>query len=443
VRKLEQTGVVVDEYVYSILIDNLCKKGDLDMAFSLLKEMENKGIKVGIVTYNAIINGLCKAGDTEKALKIFEDVDADNFTYSTLLHGYMNRNDATGIMAIKGRLESSGISIDAVTCNVLIKALFMIDKVDDAWSLFRKMPDMGLRRNIVTYHTMIHTMCKLEDIDKALELFEEYKQYSSFSSAVVHNCLIKAFCSGGKVDMADQIFYDLVQRNLRPDSYNCRKLVHAHFKELGGDRVLDFIREICDLDIDLFSSVCNYACVFLSNKDYCRAAMDAYKLLRMQAVPVTSKTCFRLVKSLHRNGNEEVIQPLLCEIVKLHSLHEPRVINMLSCHLSKRSVSEAIWFSNYMGDGSVPVNVLRGAINALKNQGEVLDAFNFLKEAEKSGLSEDLAMYSIVVDGLCKGGYLEKALDLCESIEKDRLCPNIVIYNFSDALLKHCVSLTT
>jgi leucine-rich PPR motif-containing protein, mitochondrial len=139
--------------------------------------------------------------------------------------------------------------------------------------------------------------------------------------------------------------------------------------------------------------------------------------------------CFRLLKSLHRNGNEEVIQPLLCEIIKVHSLHEPRVINMLSCHLSKRSTTEAIWFSNYMADGSVPVNVPRRAINALKKQGEVLDAINFLKEAEKSGLSEDLAMYSIVVDGLCKGGYLDKPLDLCESIEKDRLCPNIVIYN--------------
>jgi leucine-rich PPR motif-containing protein, mitochondrial len=163
--------------------------------------------------------------------------------------------------------------------------------------------------------------------------------------------------------------------------------------------------------------------------DCSRAAMDAYKLLRMQAVPVTGKMRYRLLKSLHRNGNEEVIQPLLCEIVKLHGLHEPRVINMLSCHLSKRNISEAIWFSNYMVDGSVPVNVLRGAIYALKKQGEVLDAFNFLKEAEKSGLSEDLAMYSIVVDGLCKGGYLEKALDLLVTMEKEWLRPTIVIHN--------------
>ncbi|TVU22562.1 hypothetical protein EJB05_32271, partial [Eragrostis curvula] len=416
VREMEQKGLTVDA-------------GDLDRAFSLLKEMENKGVKVGSVTYNAVINGLCKAGDTEKAVKIFEGVDADNFTYSTLLHGYMNRGDAAGVMAIKDRLESSGISIDAVTCNVLIKALFMIDKVDDAWSLFRKMPEMGLRPNIITYHTMIHTMCKVEEIDKALELFEEFKNHSSFSSAVVHDCLLRALCNGGKVEMADQIFYDLVQKKIRPDSCYYRRLIHAHFKEQGEHGVLDFICKVGELDTNLFSSVCNYASAFLSTRDCCQAAMNVYKLLRMQAIPVTIEACYKLLKSLLRNGSEDVIQPLLCEFIKLHGLHKPRMINMLSCHLSKRSVSEAISFSNYMDNGTVPVRVLRGAVYALKKQGEVLDACKFLKEAEKNGFSVDLAMYSIVVDGLCKGGYLEKALDLCETMQKEGLRPNIVIHN--------------
>ncbi|KAJ1283203.1 hypothetical protein BS78_03G110200 [Paspalum vaginatum] len=429
VRKLEQTGVVVDEYVYSILIDSLCKMGDLARAFSLLAEMEDKGIKAGIVTYNALINGLCKAGYTEKAAEISKGVAADNFTYSTLLHGYINRNDVPGVMAIKGRLESSGISMDVVTCNVLIKALFMVKMVDDAWSLFHKMPMMGLGPNTMTYHTIIDALCKVEEIDKALELFDEYRKDSSFSSTVVHECLIKALCNGGKIDMADQIFNDVVQKKLRPNFLSCRKLIHAHFKEQGEHGVLDFIRKVSELDISLFTSVCNYASAFLSNRNCCRAAMDAYKLLRTQDIAVTSKTCYRLLKSLHRNGNEEIIQPLLCEFIKIFGLNEPRMINMLSSHLSEKSVSEAIWFSNNMDKSSVPVNVLRGAVYAIKKQGEVLDACNFLKEAEKSGFPVDLAMYSIVVDGLCKGGYLEKALDLCESMKKEGLHPNIVIHN--------------
>ncbi|XP_044975758.1 pentatricopeptide repeat-containing protein At5g57250, mitochondrial [Hordeum vulgare subsp. vulgare] len=429
VRKLEQTGLVVDEYVYSILIDSLCRKGDLDKAISLLGEMESKGVKAGAVTYNAVINGLCKAGETTKATEMSEGVAADNFTYSTLLHGYIKQEDTAGVMAIKARLESSGIAHDVVTCNVLIKALFMINKVDDACSLFHRMRDMGLSPNIVTYHTLIDMLCKLGDFDRAVELFDEYKKDTSFSSTVVHNGLIGALCNGGKVTIADRVFYDLIHRKLRPDSCTYRKLIHANFKEGGEQGVLNFIRKMDELGMELFSSVCNYASDFLSTRDCCQAALYVYKILRTQAFAVSSKTFYKLLKSLLRNGNEQVVEPLLSEFIKIHGLHEPRMINMLSCHLSKKGVGEAIWFSSNMNSGSIPISVLRGAVFALKKEGEVLDAYSFLKEAEQSGFPVDLAMYSIVVEGLCKGGYLEKALDLCESMKREGIHPTIIIHN--------------
>ncbi|VAH59973.1 unnamed protein product [Triticum turgidum subsp. durum] len=429
VRKLEQTGVVVDEYVYSILIDSLCKRGDLDKAISLLGEMEGKGVKAGTVTYNAVINGLCKAGETTKAVEMSEGVTADNFTYSTLLHGYIKQEDTTGVVAIKARLESSGIALDVVTCNVLIKALFVINKVDDACSLFHRMRDMGLSPNTVTYHTLINMMCKLGDFDRAVELFDEYRKDTSFSSTVVHNGLIGALCNGGKVTIADQVFYDLIHKKLRPDSCTYRKLIHANFKEGGEQGVLNFIHKMEELEMDLFSSVCNYASDFLSSRDCCQAALYVYKILRTQAFAVSSKTFYRLLKSLLRNGNEQVIEPLLSDFIKIHGLHEPRMINMLSCHLSKKGVGEAIRFSSNMNSGSIPISVLRGAVFALKKEGEIMDAYNFLKEAEQSGFSVDLAMYSIVVEGLCKGGYLEKALDLCESMKIEGIHPTIIIHN--------------
>ncbi|KAM3349014.1 hypothetical protein ACQJBY_022283 [Aegilops geniculata] len=429
VRKLEQTGVVVDEYVYSILIDSLCKKGDLDKAISLLGEMESKGVKAGTVTYNAVINGLCKAGETTKAAEMSEGVTADNFTYSTLLHGYIKQEDTTGVMAIKARLESSGIALDVITCNVLIKALFVVNKVDDACSLFHRMRDMGLSPNTVTYHTLIDMMCKLGDFDRAVELFDEYRKDTSFSSTVVHNGLIGALCNGGKVTIADQVFYDLIHKKLRLDSCTYRKLIHANFKEGGEQGVLNFIHKMEELEKDLFSSVCNYASDFLSSRNCCQAALYLYKILRTQAFAVSSKTFYRLLKSLLRNGNEQVIEPLLSEFIKIHGLHEPRMINMLSCHLSKKGVGEAIRFSSNMSSGSIPISVLRGAVFALKKEGEIMDAYNFLKEAEQSGFSVDLAMYSIVVEGLCKGGYLEKALDLCESMKIEGIHPTIIIHN--------------
>lgn len=48
------------------------------------------------------------------------------------------------------------------------------------------------------------------------------------------------------------------------------------------------------------------------------------------------------------------------------------------------------------------------------------------------GLSQRLKIIyqsCMLIDGLCKGGYLNKALDLCALVEKKGMNLNIVVYN--------------
>ncbi|XP_072989934.1 pentatricopeptide repeat-containing protein At5g57250, mitochondrial isoform X2 [Typha latifolia] len=428
-KKMEESGMVVDEYVYSILIDCLCKKGDLDRAFSLLEEMENKGIKGGTVIYNAVINGLCKAGKTRKGDEISESLVADNFTYSTLLHGYMKEKDVQGMMAVKQRFENDAISTDVVMCNVLIKALLMVGMVDDACGLFNKMPEMGLVANSITYYTMIDGHFKLGRTDKALELFNEYRIACSSSSAVCHNCVIKTLCKEGMLDMAVEVFLDIIDKKIFPDSITYRKLIAAHFKEHAGEGVLQFIHRMEISDPEVLSLICNEAVAFLSTKDCCTAALDLYMLVRRRGFAVTSKTSNVLLKCLLRNTSEQVARLLVSDCIKFHGIFEPRMINLLSRYLCKKNVEKALQFSNDMGNQNISVTVLRTAVDALRKDGKFHDAYNFLKESEEKGLAVDLAAYSMVVDELCKEGYVKKALDLCASMKRKGIYPNIVIHN--------------
>uniref|UniRef100_A0A0E0C0A8 Pentatricopeptide repeat-containing protein n=1 Tax=Oryza meridionalis TaxID=40149 RepID=A0A0E0C0A8_9ORYZ len=443
VRKLEQTGVVVDEYVYSILIDNLCKEGYLDRAFSLLEEMDKKGIKIGIVTYNSVINGLCKVGHTKKAVEISEGIAADNFTYSTLLHGYIKVEDATGVMAIKGRLESSGVTIDVVTCNVLIKALFMIKKVDDACSLFLRMPEMRLRPNIVTYHTVIDMMCKLGETDRALQLFDDYKEDILFSTTIVHNCLIIALCNEGKVNMAEQIFNDLIQRNLRPDSCTYKKLIHTHFKEGGEHGVLNFILKVDELEIDLFSSLCNYASAFLSTRYCYQGALDVYKLLRMKSFTVTSKTCYRLLKCLLRNGHEQTIQPLLnlCESMKEEGIQPNIVIHnsVLNGLCQQGCLTEAFRLFDYLESSEVLPTLVTYSIliAALCREGFLDDAHELFQKMSTKGIRPTTRVYNLLISGYCNCGLIEKALELISHFEEIFLLPDA--FTLGAIINGHCL----
>ncbi|XVF19014.1 hypothetical protein REPUB_Repub11eG0074300 [Reevesia pubescens] len=160
-KEVEDMGIEVDEFKYATLIDGACTKGDFDCVFHLLDEMETKGIKPSIVTYNKLINGFCKAGRTSEADNVFKQVDGDIATCSsTLLHGYAQEGNVKGIFKKKRKLEESGLCMDVVACNILIKALFMVGAFEDAHALYQAIPEMDLTADSITYCAMIDGYCK-------------------------------------------------------------------------------------------------------------------------------------------------------------------------------------------------------------------------------------------------------------------------------------------
>lgn len=428
-RKMEELGITADEHSYSILINGLCWKGDLEVVFGLLEEMERKGVEVGCATYNTVINGLCKTGNTRKADEISRRFPGDNFTYSTLLHAYMKEKDVVGVMETKKRLETAGICVDVVTSNVLIKAMFMVGMIDDASVLFEEMPEKGIVPNSVTYSTMVDGYCKSGTVDKALAVFDQYNRASSLSSDACHDCIIRGLCKGHMVERAVDVFQDLIERDIGTNSSTYRILIRAQFKEGNGEGVLKFIHRIEKLEPGFLSAICNDAVAFLCTKGCLAAALDIYILLKRKVLAVTSKSYYLLIKRLIHSGNKQIAQLLISDYIKVFGMSEHRMINVMSLYLCQKNAEEAMRFLSDMGKENISVSVLTAVVDALKKEGRVQDAYNFLMEAEQNGVPIDLVVYSIMVDGLCKEGRLEKALDLCATMSKKGIHPNIVIYN--------------
>ncbi|RWV95230.1 hypothetical protein GW17_00042156 [Ensete ventricosum] len=428
-RKVEELGFVADEFVYSVLIDGLCRKGDLDRVFSLLEELEKKEIEVGTVTYNTLINSLCKAGQASKANEISKGFAGDNFTYATLLHGYLKEMDVVGILEVKRRLDESGIVPDIVTCNVLIKALFMAGTIQDGCKLFDELPEMGLSANSSTYCTVIDGCCKVGLIEKALTVFDEYQRDSLFASASTHNCIIRGLCRQNISEIATEVFVDLVERNLSPDLITCRMLIRAIFGKGDGEAVLRFIHRMEKLEPELLVLICNDALVFLCTKGCLSAALDVYILLRTRFLAVMSKSYNVLLKSLSRTGDKQIAELVISEFIKIYGTSEPQMTNAMFLYLSKKNVEKAIHFINAKCKGIISVGALTTVIDTLKKEGRVEDAYQFLLQSEEKGVPVDVFVYSLVVDGLFKSGYLERALHLCGSMKKKGIYPNVVIYN--------------
>ncbi|KAJ4808799.1 hypothetical protein LUZ62_021365 [Rhynchospora pubera] len=419
-NKIGELGFASDNFAETILIDSMCKRGHLDMAFAFIRERENKGFKPGTVTYNALINGLCIAGRTNEASKVAQGIAADNFTYTTLLHGFVKRRDEKGIIEIKKRLETSEIGMDVELCTMLIKALFVIGKVGDACNLFAEMHERNLVANSVTYRTMIAGYCKIGEITKVLDLFKQYRKAFPYSSNECYNFMIRLLIRSGKLEMAVSIFIDLINEDMVPESSTCLKLFLAQFEESGAENILNLVREIEKFEnAAILSLICDSAINFLSKKECSNTALKMYHLLHKRGLRTTCKTTNVLLKSLIQNGNEEsTILSFLCECIKLHGSFETATLNLLSLRFSSstnRKVTQ---------DGDV-----RETVVALIRQASRNDAYNILQIANKMGISIDFSTFSSVITSLCKAGFIEKALDLCEIMRKRGICSNVELYN--------------
>lgn len=425
-KMIEDIGMVADELLYATLIDGACRKGDFDLVLDLLSDMDRKRISPSVVTYNIVVNGLCKFERTCDADEFSKGVVGDVVTYSTLLHGYIGEKDVHGVLDIRRRFEEAGFSMDIVMCNILIKASFMVGAFEDAHALYKRMANMNLTADSITYCTLIDGFCKLGRIDEALEIFDEFRE-TSISSVACYNCILHGLCRRAMIDIAIDVFLELIEKDLPADTHICKVLIKAAFRDQNADGVCNLAVRIKKLPKEIYDKVCNEAICFLCKKGFSDSALEIYMLMKRNGSLITSKSYFLMLKGLI-NGKKDMIEPLLCKSVKEYGSGDPKVGKTIAHYLSLKDVDRALQFVNKMKEGKLIVTLSKSVFKILIQDDRVLDAYKLLMGAIDH-VPMDVVDYSIVVNGLCKRGYLNQALDLCSFIRKKGIALNVVSYN--------------
>lgn len=417
--------IEIDEFMYATLIDGCCRQGDFDRVFGLLDEMETRGMKSSIVTYNTVINGLCKWGRTSEADRLSKGLHGDVITYSTLLHGYIQEQNITGIFETKRRLEDAGISLDVVMCNVLIKALFMVGAFEDAYILYKRLPEIGLAADSVTYHTMINGYCNISRIDEAVEIFNEFK-LASCDSVAVYNSIIKALCREGLGEKAFEVFIEMNLKVLTLDVGVRKMLIRTIFEEKGAAGLCEALYGMEKVEQDVYNVTCNDAIRFLCKRGFSEMASEFYSRMRRIRLLLEKKTFYLLIKALNSEGKTWISWPIFSNFLKEYGLSEPIVKQIIvDFQCTKFSLPTSKKMEEKISTFMVPNTMFK----VLVREGRFFDAYNLVVKSGSNLLLGDIFDYSTLVHGLCKGGQMSEALDICIFAKTNGMKLNIICYN--------------
>ncbi|XP_010451905.1 PREDICTED: pentatricopeptide repeat-containing protein At5g57250, mitochondrial [Camelina sativa] len=429
-RGMVEKGIGRDVVSYSILIDGLSKEGNMETSLGLLGKMIKEGVESNLITFTAIIRGLCKKGKLEEAVALFDrivnmGVEVDEFVYVTLIDGICRKGNLSRVFSMLGDMEQKGIQPSILTYNTVINGLCRAGRVSEADEISK-----GVVGDVVTYSTLLDSYIKEENMDAVLEIRRRFEEAKIPMDLVMCNILLKAFLLVGAYGEADALYRAMPDMDLTPDTVTYSTMIEGFCKTGQIEEALETFNELRRSSVS--SALCyNRIIDALCKKGMLETATEVLIELWEKGLYLDIRTSRNLLHSIHASGGEKGILNLVYRLDQLNSDLFLGMFNDTILLLSKRGYLEAaIEVYMIMRRKGLTVTFPSTILKILVDTLRALDAYLLVVNAEESTLpSVDVVDYTIIVDGLCKEGFLVKALDLCSFAKSRGVVLNIITYN--------------
>ncbi|KAM2638032.1 hypothetical protein EV1_022457 [Malus domestica] len=412
-KQMVDKGIRSDTISHTIMICGFSKLGDVEKVLGFVIKMRKGGLEPNLITYTAIMSGFCKKGKMEEAFAIFkmvEDlgIEVDEFIYATLIHGSCIIGDLDGVFDLLHEMVKRGINPSIVTYNTVMNGLCKSGRTSEANEISK-----GILGDTITYCTLLHGYIEEENIAGILETKMRLEEAGVYIDVVMCNILNKALFMVGAFE--DAGIYKI--------------LLKAIFEEKSSAGVLNLVRRIDKMEIEVYDIISNDAISFLCKRGFPESACEVYLVMRRKGSITTRKTYYTILKGLIGDGKDSLTQSFLNIFLKEYGLEEPKVSRILAYYLCLKGVDDTLRFLDKMKDKPATVTLPVTLFNTLIKNGRVLDAYKLVMVAGDGLSMLDAFDYSLIVDSLCKLGYINEALDLCSFAKNKWVTLDIIIYN--------------
>ncbi|KAL6551640.1 hypothetical protein OROGR_007794 [Orobanche gracilis] len=202
-----KSGMGMDSFVGSVLVDMYCKCGMVDEAEKLHEKMEEQTL----VSWNAIISGFSSTEQSEGAQKFFSrmlemGIKPDNFTYATVLDTCSNVANVGLGKQIHGQIIKQDLQSDVYIISTLVDMYSKCGEMQDSILIFEK----SSKRDFVTWNAMACAYAYHGCGYEALKIFEKMQLEKINPNHATFVAVLRACAHIGLVDEA-LYYFDLMK----------------------------------------------------------------------------------------------------------------------------------------------------------------------------------------------------------------------------------------
>ncbi|KAF8380742.1 hypothetical protein HHK36_028232 [Tetracentron sinense] len=225
IKEMAEVGPSPNCVTYNTLIDGYCHLNNVDKALYLFSMMGKSGIRPNRITCNILVHALCKKGLLEDAKKLLREIldddcgraSSDLITSTTLINGYCKNEDLVQALEIWDEMCQKGTQMDVVAYNVLIHGFCLHRDMILAYRYFCEMFKKGFLPDVFTYNTLISGLCKEGKFDEACEIYSAMLRMGVEPDQISYKMVIRGLCLEGNVVKANEFLLCMLENLTIPN----------------------------------------------------------------------------------------------------------------------------------------------------------------------------------------------------------------------------------
>nr|GLL49839.1 putative pentatricopeptide repeat-containing protein At1g12700, mitochondrial [Ipomoea trifida] len=380
-RQMAHTSPLLSVIEFNKLLCRIVKLKHYSAVVSLFQEMRIKGIPIDVYTINILVDVYCRSSRVDCGILV-DALCKEGMLESaeTIIQIMIQRNTYPNV----------------VTYNHLIEGYCLQGRMNEARKAFGRVVESGLQPDIRTYNTLINGYCKIKEIEEARKAFGQMLESGLQPNVWAYSTLINGYCKIKEMDEARKVFGQMVESGLQPDVWTYNTLINGYCKIKEMDEAMHLFCEIPQKG--LHPNVVTYTIMlqgfFLVRR--CSAALELFQEMLVAGHKPDFCTSCVLLGGLCDNGLVEQAMSVYHQLDRNgNGSHDyDTIIIDRVCKIGR-------------------LNIARNVFNGLISKGRRLD----------------VNTYNVMINGLCRGGFLDEALELLRKMEKNDCLPDTVTYN--------------
>nr|ACQ90610.1 putative PPR repeat protein [Eutrema halophilum] len=408
-------------FTYNIMIDCMCKEGDIEAASGLFEEMKFRGLIPDTVTYNSMIDGYGKVGRLDDTVYFFEEMksmscEPDVITYNTLINCFCKFGKLPKGLEFFREMKQSGLKPNVVSYSTLVDAFCKEDMMQQALKFYVDMRRLGLVPNEHTYTSLVDAYCKIGNLSDAFRLADEMSQVGVEWNVVTYTALIDGLCDVERIKEAEELFGKMVTAGVIPNLASYTALIHGFVKAKNMDRALELLDEMKGRGIKPDLLLYGTFIWSLCGLEKIEAAKVVMNEMQEKGIKANTFIYTTLMDAYFKSENPSEGLHLLEEMLELDIEVTAVTFCVLIDGLCKNKlVSKAIdYFGRISNDFGLQANaaIYTAMIDGLCKEDQVEAATTLFEQMAQKGLVPDRTAYTSLIDGKLKQGNVVQALAL-------------------------------